>query len=212
MSVRRGGQAIDEGLLAAGFAFDPLGLDDLSVLEPVTDHDPGGEQPHDPRRQTFPTRRSDGEPEGDTLPDDRTQRHLEVAPTPLRGRSLVRAFVGLGGLVTLASLFVIVGAHVVMAQQSFELDRVQEDTRRALRHNLELREQVALASSPAHIIDAAADLGMVRPGDYRTVIVPNLRVTPPRRPATDPTSASSLRTTDPSGPGASPTGDADRTP
>lgn len=146
------------------------------------------------------------------VPNDRGLRHLEVAPTPARGRSIARALLGLGGLITLASLFIIVGAHVVMAQQSFELDRVQEDTRRAVRRNLELREQVALASSPQRIIEAATALGMVRPGDYRTVPVPNLRVAPRRGAATSTTGGSGPETSGASTSGPSRPGDADRTP
>lgn len=145
-------------------------------------------------------------------PPEDGPRHLKVAPRPARGRSLVRALLGLGGLATLASLFIIVGAHVVMAQQSFELDRVQEDTRRALRRNLELREQVALASSPERIISAAAALGMVRPGDYRTVVVPNLRTTPRGGTATSTSGGSGPSTSGASTSGPSQSGDADRTP
>jgi cell division protein FtsL len=91
----------------------------------------------------------------------RSDRHLEVAPAPRRGRQLARVFVGLGVLLTIGSLFGIVAANVVMAQQSFELDTVQERQRDAQRRNAELRAEVARLSSPARIVTEAQQLGMV---------------------------------------------------
>jgi hypothetical protein len=64
-------------------------------------------------------------------------------------------------LVTVASLFTLVGFRVVAAQSAFTLDRLtKERTNEQLRYE-RLREDVARRSSPAAIIAAARGLGMV---------------------------------------------------
>jgi cell division protein FtsL len=118
----------------------------VTVLEPLA---PRAEQ--EPERQP-PERRPE---------TSRPERRLEVAVSPRPRRQLARALVALGVLATVLSLFVIVATNVVMAQQSFELDKVQERRRDANRRNAELRADVARLSSPSRIITEAERLGMV---------------------------------------------------
>lgn len=91
----------------------------------------------------------------------RTPRHLRLAPTPTRRQRLARVFVAFGGLLTIASLFIIVASNVVMAQHSYELGEIRERQREAQRRNGELRAEVAELSSPARIVAEAEALGMV---------------------------------------------------
>lgn len=104
--------------------------------------------------------RADGAP-SEVRPRRREFRHLEVAPGPRRRDQLARVLVALGFLITIGTLFGVVAANVVMAQQSFELDSVLERQRDAQRRNAELRADVARLSSPERIVSEAEGLGMV---------------------------------------------------
>jgi hypothetical protein len=87
--------------------------------------------------------------------------HLRVAPDA-RGRRLRARLLMVGiALLTVASLFTLVGFRVVGAQSAFTLDRLtKQRTNEQLRYE-RLREDVARRSSPAAIISAARGLGMV---------------------------------------------------
>jgi cell division protein FtsB len=97
---------------------------------------------------------------------DSSRRHLQVAPDPAGRRRLARVLVALGVVITVMSLFVIVASNVVMAQQSFELEKVQDRQRAAQRRNAELRAVVARLSSPTRIVSEAERLGMVPATDF----------------------------------------------
>jgi hypothetical protein len=103
-------------------------------------------------------------PRPEVTPD--APRHLGVAPEPARRRRLTGFAVAAGLLATVLSLFVIVAANVVMAQQSFELDTIRERQQLAQRRNATLRADVARLSSPSRIIDEAKKLGMVPAHDF----------------------------------------------
>ncbi len=94
------------------------------------------------------------------------RRHLDVAPNPHRGSRLARFLVAVGIAATVVCLFVIVAANVVMAQQSYELDRVRAQQQDAQRSNAELRSEVARLSSPSRIVTEAERLGMIPATDF----------------------------------------------
>ncbi len=100
-------------------------------------------------------------PATEGLPAIPAGRHLDVAPEPARRRRLARLAIAAGLLGTVLSLFIIVAANVVMAQQSFDLETVRGDQQDAQRRNASLRADVARLSSPARIVDEAKKLGMV---------------------------------------------------
>lgn len=103
---------------------------------------------------------------GTYRPPRPARRHLDLAPVPRRGSRLVRFLVAAGIAATVFCLFVIVAANVVMAQQSYELDRVRAQQQDAQRSNAELRSEVARLSSPSRIVIEAERLGMIPATDF----------------------------------------------
>jgi hypothetical protein len=94
-------------------------------------------------------------------PDSVARDHLRVAPDVRRRRLRARLLMVGIAVVTVASLFTLVGFRVVAAQSAFTLDRLtKERTNEQLRYE-RLREDVARRSSPAAIIAAARGRGMV---------------------------------------------------
>ncbi len=124
----------------------------MSVTEPLAPRRP------ERRPQERPGRPEDGRAPRGPAPS----RHLRVAPTPTRRQRRARVLVAFGVLLTILSLFIIVAANVVMAQQSYELGSIREHQRDAIRRNGELRAEVAMLSSPARIVEQAEALGMVQ--------------------------------------------------
>jgi hypothetical protein len=87
--------------------------------------------------------------------------HLRVAPDVRRRRLRARLLMIGIALLTVASLFTLVGFRVVAAQSAFTLDRLsKERTNEQLRYE-RLREEVARRSSPTAIIAAARARGMI---------------------------------------------------
>jgi hypothetical protein len=94
-------------------------------------------------------------------PDTVARDHLRVAPDARRRRLRARLLMVGITLVTVASLFTLVGFRVVAAQSAFTLDRLTKArTNEQLRYE-RLREDVARRSSPAAIISSSRGLGMV---------------------------------------------------
>jgi hypothetical protein len=87
--------------------------------------------------------------------------HLRVAPDARWRRLRARLLMVGVALVTVASLFTLVGFRVVAAQSAFTLDRLTKERNNEQLRYERLREDVARRSSPAAIIAAARGLGMV---------------------------------------------------
>jgi hypothetical protein len=102
----------------------------------------------------------------DTFPSPRpesaeTRDHLRVAPDAGRRRLRARLLMVAIALVTVASLFTLVGFRVVAAQSAFTLDRLsKERTNEQLRYE-RLREEVSRRSAPEAVISAARARGMI---------------------------------------------------
>ena len=87
--------------------------------------------------------------------------HLRVAPDSVRQRRRNRLLMAGIVLLTIVSLFALVGFRVIAAQSAFTLDRLsKERTNEQLRYE-RLREEVARRSSPDAVISAALQRGMV---------------------------------------------------
>ncbi len=94
-------------------------------------------------------------------PDVARRQHLRVAPDAGRRRLRARLLMCGIAVLTVVSVFTLVGFRVVAAQSSFTLDRLsKERTNEQLRYE-RLREEVASRSSPGAIIAAASQRGMV---------------------------------------------------
>jgi hypothetical protein len=88
------------------------------------------------------------------------------------------------GLLTVASIFVLVGFHVVAVQHTFQLDRLaRERATEELRYE-RLREQVATLSAPDAIVAAATKQGMVPAPHVDALVAPQAA---PRGVREDPT-------------------------
>jgi hypothetical protein len=112
--------------------------------------------------------------------------HLRVAPDVRRRRLRARLLMVAIALVTVASLFTLVGFRVVAAQSSFALDRLtKERTNEQLRYE-RLREDVARRSSPASVIAAARHLGMVDAPKQAFISAPSAGTHGPAQSATPP--------------------------
>jgi cell division protein FtsL len=69
-----------------------------------------------------------------------------------------------------ASLFAMVGFHVVLAQSQVEIDRLEQQVADEQHRYEQLRFEVSALSSPARIVSRAAELGMVAPTGAATVV------------------------------------------
>lgn len=88
------------------------------------------------------------------------EKHLRVAPDLASRRRRTRLLAWGATLVTVASLFALVAFHVLAVQQSFALDRLTEQREAEARRYEHLRKEVAAASAPEAIVEAARALGM----------------------------------------------------
>jgi hypothetical protein len=100
------------------------------------------------------------------------ERHLRVAPDLRRRRRRARLAVATAVVVTVASLFTLVAFHVVAVQHAFELDALTEQRRSEERRYERLRFEVARRSSPAAVIAAASEQGLVPAVDVDYVDAP----------------------------------------
>lgn len=104
--------------------------------------------------------------------------HLRIAP---RNRRRGRARLAMWGAsaVTVASLFVLVGFHVVAVQHAFELDHLAAQRADAQRRYERLRYEVALQSSPAVVVEAARAEGLVTAAEVGYLTVPDAPASAP---------------------------------
>lgn len=101
------------------------------------------------------------EPGPDTSPARAAPgKHLRIAPDLAGRRRRARLVVWGATSVTCASLFALVAFHVLAVQQSFELDRLNEQRAAEARRYEQLRYEVAALSSPDAIVEAAMARGM----------------------------------------------------
>lgn len=68
-----------------------------------------------------------------------------------------------------AGLFGVVGLHVQLAEGQAELDQLRTDLDQVQEVNEVLRLDVAQATSPSAVLDAARELGMVEPSTVVTL-------------------------------------------
>jgi hypothetical protein len=95
--------------------------------------------------------------------------HLRVAPDLRKRRRRARRMMSTIVLVTVASLFTLVGFHVLAAQSAFSLDKLAKERNNEQLRYERLRDRVARLSAPATVIDEATKLGMQR-GDGITYV------------------------------------------
>jgi hypothetical protein len=100
-------------------------------------------------------------PRRSSEPDAAPREHLRVAPDNRRRRLRARLLVVGIALLTIASLFTLVGFRVVAAQAAFSLDRLSKERMNEQLRYERLREEVAQRSSPSAIISAAYAQGLV---------------------------------------------------
>jgi len=103
----------------------------------------------------------------------RTREHLRVAPDVRRRRRRARLLVFVSCVVTVASLFTLVGFHVLAAQSAFTLDRVTKQRNNEQLRYQRLRDEVARASSPAQVISEAQKLGMIPATNVHYIVAPS---------------------------------------
>lgn len=135
-----------------------------------------------PRPRTAPARPAaplspPGRPARSTRP---ARRHLTVLPggrqdsvaepEPRRGVGI--RFIAMATAVVSALVFGVVLLHVMLAQSSFELQRVHEKLVTEETRFRQMRFEVATAEAPARIHEAAANIGLVVPGEQRYVYGP----------------------------------------
>ena len=130
--------------------------------------------------------------------------HLRVAPKPsravLRRRRRAR-FAVLGvGVISAASMFLLVAFHVFAVQSAFQLDKLDNQLTKEQRTYEQLRSEVDQASSPAMITMKATQQGMLRSRNV-LLLTPNAPDfgAKTQLPVPPPTPNSALATTD-SGP------------
>lgn len=102
---------------------------------------------------------------------------LRVVP-PARRRLRTGPTVVLGGLLAFGIAFGLVVAQALLVQGQQRLDDLERRTAEATRTQQELRLQVAELESPARVVAAAEDLGMVPPAGV-TYLTPSGAVTVP---------------------------------
>lgn len=98
-------------------------------------------------------------------------RHLRVAPQHAGARR-ARIALGVGVLVSVASLFLLVASNVLIAQGQFELARLAHDQELEQRRYERLRLEVAEQSAPSQVVSAAQALGLVVPDQVEYVVAP----------------------------------------
>lgn len=94
----------------------------------------------------------------DLAPTQSQPTPLRVAPTP---RRRIRVALTLSVVLTVGSLFALVGINVVIAQGQFELDRLSAEAEAEQRRYEDLRLEVAQLVAPENVVRAAEDLGLV---------------------------------------------------
>jgi cell division protein FtsL len=104
------------------------------------------------------------------LRDEPAGRHLRVVDekTARRDRQIRRG-IWLFGLVSVASVFVVVAFHVMVAQSQLQLDRLTRQASLQQQRYERLRLDVAALSAPPRIAKRAEELGM-KPGGLSTFI------------------------------------------
>jgi cell division protein FtsL len=124
------------------------------------------------RRRPEPTRPQEAAPR----PNLRVLRDGEGATEAERAR-LVRVAVVLATAVGALCLFGVVVFHVLLTQNQFRLDKLQEESIERQAEYDRLRLQVAELESPDRIVAAAQNLGMVTPPKV-TYLAPTVEETP----------------------------------
>jgi cell division protein FtsL len=103
---------------------------------------------------------------------------LAPVPQPALRRPGFAAFV----LIVAVALLAVVGSYAYIAQQQFQVDKLQKARITEQRKYEQLRLQVAQLTAPERIVGAAQQLGMVTPAQ-----VTYIQITEPLPAASDPT-------------------------
>lgn len=111
-------------------------------------------------------------------PTPRARPKLTVVdPRVARRQRIVRRSTVVLTIMTVVSLFALVGFSVLISQHQLALERTQQRTVDARRHYEELRLEVAGLSAPTRIVtEAEQRLGMVEPAQitYLAAVLPGL--------------------------------------
>lgn len=94
----------------------------------------------------------------------------DVAEEPRQGVGI--RFIAMATAIVAALVFGVVLLHVMLAQSSFELQRVHEKMVAEETRYRQMRFEVATAEAPARIHQAAASIGLVVPPEQRYVYGP----------------------------------------
>ncbi|HUP86119.1 MAG TPA: hypothetical protein VM143_10675 [Acidimicrobiales bacterium] len=115
----------------------------------------------DPVR-TAPARRTQPRPAREARPELRVVRTDETINEAARAR-FVRQFVVVATVIAALCLFGVVVFHVLLTQNQFRLDKLQEQSLERQAEYDRLRLEVAELESPDRVVAAAQVLGMVTP-------------------------------------------------
>lgn len=118
------------------------------------------------------------------------QQPITLISNRLHGRSRPTAWLFYTVLVA-AVFFGLIYAQTELDASAFELRDLEEQIAVAEQRQLELELDLARMSSPARIVPAASDLGMVLPTDRRTITAPGIVAKADEPDLTDPLVAAS---------------------
>lgn len=111
------------------------------------------------------------EPQPEPAP---SERHLSLVARRARRRAHRRLVAYLVGAGILAVAFGLVGLHVVIAEEQFHLDKLQQEASNAQAKYEKLRLSVAQLEAPARIVSVAEGHGMQQPGSVTYVPAPKV--------------------------------------
>ena len=119
------------------------------------------------------------------------ERHLAVVDPAARKRER-RARIGVRIAVAsvIASVLIVVGIHVMMAEGQLQLDRLEAATKTEQQRYEALRLRYAKRIAPEAIIERAEDMGMVQAESMRYVSAPGLTAEAAESAGTDATARS----------------------
>jgi hypothetical protein len=90
----------------------------------------------------------------------------------------------IGGIVSVASLFLLVAFNVLMVQGQFDLERLAEERTLEQKQYEKLRDEVARLAAPGSIVPKATALGLVAASGTRFVHAPAAGAMRPERDQT----------------------------
>ena len=124
-------------------------------------------------------------------PDRTTRPQLRVVPpgtlTAAGRRRRTRRFAIVMSAIVVAAVFGVVAAHVVLTQRQFRLEKLEQQATTAQAQYERLRLEVAQLESPARVVAAAQQLGMVPPATITYLASSRPQSAPPKQTNDDTT-------------------------